>query len=100
MNALCSIWLFSDPWDLDHPKGVAFIARLHFKSPENTKTLPQQKVSLGHDPKVVLNTVGCAVRACRHVLEDPYTGYQGVRIYANFSTWEGNNPLPPVPAGG
>ena len=40
-------------------------------------TVLQHKVSLGHDPKAVLNAVGYAMRASKHVLEEPYTGQQG-----------------------
>lgn len=37
-------------------------------------TVLQHKLSLGHDPKVVLNAVGYAMRASKYVLEEPYTG--------------------------
>lgn len=41
------------------------------------RTVLQHKVSSGHDPKVVLNAVGYAMRASKHVLEEPHTGQQG-----------------------
>lgn len=60
----------------DHPEAVAFIVCLQFKVPETLRTVLQHKVSLGHDPKVVLNAVVYAMRASKRVLEEPYTGQQ------------------------